>query len=523
MKRLLAVVMTLVLLAGCGAAGASSAGESVEAAPSSESQVQEVPAQESEAAPPEEESQPVQESSDAGEQEGSQPAQALTWWQEALSPEKMVPGDGCGPTTRIYGYDDAGKISWSVLGLLSSDPQAAPNGSWTADLITRTAVEAEDIGQPVLSQYFFEIKQADDTKLTGKFFEKGIELTRSLPGEGYGDVVKLAIDPADCALIQERLQASRSNRNWDNAANPQKEPVYFSSWVTMMRSSRIQETTFTNREGETRTYTGDELLWYMFEDMMVRVTGPGTATDAQSLPDADMAHVVFNNDLEYWIYVNDENTLVVASDAGGMLYPSDKPALAFDDYALGELNPPTGKPVIYLYPTQPTDCTVTLDYDAFTYTYPAYNGGWQVTAYPDGRLVNKADGSEHYYLFWEGNERIQWDFDSGFVVAGRDTESFLREKLSYLGLTAREANDFITYWVPRMKDAPYNLITFAGEQYEELAPLTVTPQPDSVLRVHMVFRQLKEPVEIPAQELKPFKREGFTVVEWGATDAGYQS
>ena len=182
-------------------------------------------------------------------------------------------------------------------------------------------------------------------------------------------------------------------------------------------------------------------------------------------------------------------------------------------------NPDTGKPVIYLYPQKPTDCTVKLDYDSLTYTYPAYNNGWEVTAYPDGRLINKADGSEHYYLFWEGNKRIDWKFESGFVVAGKDTESFLKEKLSYMGLTSREYNDFITYWVPRLADEPYNLITFAGEQYEQLAPLNVTPAPDSVLRVHMVYKPISTPVDIPEQKLKTFTRSGFTVVEWGGTIA----
>ncbi len=123
-----------------------------------------------------------------------------------------------------------------------------------------------------------------------------------------------------------------------------------------------------------------------------------------------------------------------------------------------------------------------MDYSPFTYTYPTYNDGWEVTAYPDGRLINKADGTEHYYLFWEGGARPIWEFESGFVVKGSDTEAFLREKLAYLGLTPREYNDFITYWVPKMQNSPYNLITFAEEQYEELAPLTVTPKPDSVVR-----------------------------------------
>ncbi len=41
------------------------------------------------------------------------------------------------------------------------------------------------------------------------------------------------------------------------------------------------------------------------------------------------------------------------------------------------------------------------------------------------------------------------------------------------------------------------------------------------MRVHMVYLPLGEPIEIPEQELTPMERTGFTVVEWGGTDASY--
>lgn len=185
-----------------------------------------------------------------------------------------------------------------------------------------------------------------------------------------------------------------------------------------------------------------------------------------------------------------------------------------------EGNPATGKPVIYLYPTAKTDVTVKLDFGGeLWYTYPAYNNGWHVTAYPDGRLINKADGTEHFYLFWDGNSDTKWRFDEGFCVAGSELEAFLREKLAYMGLTPREYNDFITFWVPKLQGNEYNLITFSTTQYEQLAPLTVTPKPDSVLRVHMVYKVLVHPVSIPEQKLTAFERKGFTLVEWGGSRA----
>jgi hypothetical protein len=112
----------------------------------------------------------------------------------------------------------------------------------------------------------------------------------------------------------------------------------------------------------------------------------------------------------------------------------------------------TAKPVIYLYPARPTDVTVTLDYNGkLRSTYPKYDDGWSVTAYPDGTIVNHADGLEYSYLFWDGDSPMRFDFSSGFVVKGADSAEFLREKLAYMGLTPREYNEFIVYWMPMME------------------------------------------------------------------------
>lgn len=184
------------------------------------------------------------------------------------------------------------------------------------------------------------------------------------------------------------------------------------------------------------------------------------------------------------------------------------------------VNPDTGKPVIYLYPEKETDVKVRLDYKGeFTYTYPKYNNGWNVKAYPDGKLINNEDKSEHYYLFWEGNEKFDWDFTNGFLVKGTDTEVFLKDKLTLLGLTPKEYNDFITYWAPEMSKNDKNLITFSYDQYEELAPLHIEPKPDTVLRVHMVYKKYEgEDIPMP-QTLIKTERKGFTIVEWGGTRA----
>lgn len=172
------------------------------------------------------------------------------------------------------------------------------------------------------------------------------------------------------------------------------------------------------------------------------------------------------------------------------------------------------KPVIYLYPEEETAITVNLDYKGtLTTTYPAYQDGWRVMAQPDGTLTDPETGRAYYCLFWEGISDDDYDFSSGFVVPGADTAAFLEDALAKLGLTEKEANEFIIYWLPQMEGNAYNLIAFQTDFQN--AELTMDPAPDSLLRVFMAWKALEKPVAIEPQTLSGFERTGFTVVEWG--------
>ena len=176
------------------------------------------------------------------------------------------------------------------------------------------------------------------------------------------------------------------------------------------------------------------------------------------------------------------------------------------------------KPVIYLYPEKEMEVTVKLDFDGtLTSTYPAYGDGWTVTARPDGTLTDEK-GREYYCLFWEGESNTAYDFSTGYCVAGEDTAVFLERALAQLGLTEREANEFIIYWLPRMEGNAYNLISFQGAAYTDSAELTIDPAPDTVIRVFMAWKGLDQPEKITPQELTAVERNGFTVVEWGGAE-----
>lgn len=181
-----------------------------------------------------------------------------------------------------------------------------------------------------------------------------------------------------------------------------------------------------------------------------------------------------------------------------------------------------GKPVIYLYPEKTTNVSVKLDpKGGFSFTEPAYNNGWNVTATPQGTLTEISSGKSYPYLFWEGRGGIYSSPTKGFSVAQKDVHGFLVDKLHALGLNDKETADFIEFWEPRMQGSPYYFVSFYGNKVmDELAPLTVTPKPDTVIRVLMDFVPVQGPVK--AEEFKIYTpaRTGFTVVEWGGVLRG---
>jgi len=176
-----------------------------------------------------------------------------------------------------------------------------------------------------------------------------------------------------------------------------------------------------------------------------------------------------------------------------------------------------GKPVIYLYPEQTAKVSVKLEpQGGFSYTEPLYNGGWNVTAEPNGKLTNLSDNKVYPYLFWEGRGGIYQSPDKGFVVAQKEVHNFLVEKLAQLGLNKKESADFIEFWEPKMQDSPYYFVSFYGNAVmDQIAPLNISPKPDTVIRILMDFEPLAKPIGVKGYDIKTPARKGFTVVEWG--------
>lgn len=179
------------------------------------------------------------------------------------------------------------------------------------------------------------------------------------------------------------------------------------------------------------------------------------------------------------------------------------------------------KPVLYVYPEKNnTEVQLSLDYDgSLTTVYPAFTkeNCWEFTADKDG-IITMGD-REYNYLFWEGEDSRKTKIDTGYCVAKEDLVPFLEKELKDLGLNDKEMDDFITYWLPRLSQNKYNLISFNNSEYVDTAKLQIKPAPDTLIRVFMTYKGVEKPVKIaaPARNKTP-ERTGFTVVEWGGSE-----
>lgn len=177
----------------------------------------------------------------------------------------------------------------------------------------------------------------------------------------------------------------------------------------------------------------------------------------------------------------------------------------------------SGKPVIYLYPTEKQQISVKIWPKEIEKSEPLYNKGWQVTAYPNGTIINSSDGKNYPYLFWEGKSEVpNIERKTGFVISRDKVNEFLAEKLASQGLKDKESKDFIEFWAPRLKKKNYVYVYFMPQaDYDQLIPLKIEPKPNTVIRIYMFFKSLDEPIKVEPQEFITPQRIGFTAVEWG--------
>lgn len=262
--------------------------------------------------------------------------------------------------------------------------QVAVGGDWrTAGYLRELSPVLDDeIGERLSDIDVLTVDMEDDTRYAYTFYTEGLEVAKSLPAADAGEPVRYRVDPEAYAELLEAERARLSEGWW------------FSSWLEVIRKSRVEWMTVTSSDGRhTRTYQPGEGNFSDYDRAVTTLhisVVPGTVERVgldRHFKDAATVEMKFSTGVTYYIERNLDTLLILSSDMDYALeYPLEEDAYGMqelEDAAAGKTPVLTAKPVVYLYPERPTDVSVRVDYrGSFSETIPAYRDGWEVTAHP---------------------------------------------------------------------------------------------------------------------------------------------
>ncbi len=181
------------------------------------------------------------------------------------------------------------------------------------------------------------------------------------------------------------------------------------------------------------------------------------------------------------------------------------------------------KPVIYLYPIQDMLVNVSVQVaGVIVESIPRYpEGGWKnILAHPDGTL--EYQNKMYRELFYEDSFTNMHAPGSGVIIPVSDLKSKLTLFTTRLGLRLSEQEEFLGFWLPRLRAlrAPYILFSvFSPSQKEAMDKVAILPKPDTTIEFLAYFKPLQTPFAPVAPLILPNspERKGFTAVIWGGT------
>ncbi len=174
------------------------------------------------------------------------------------------------------------------------------------------------------------------------------------------------------------------------------------------------------------------------------------------------------------------------------------------------------KPNIYIYDKDGRRIQVIFtEPELILISIPEYEAGWTVDASADGTLLTEA-GEEYDFLFYESmTVKGMFDTQSGFRIDAGDRSSQWESILAEYGFNEEEIADFVEFWDVKLDaDKDYIMYPQYTETVDEAMPIVVAPVPENMVRIWFVFEEYTGQ-EYEEEQIVPFSREGYTVVEWG--------
>jgi hypothetical protein len=151
-----------------------------------------------------------------------------------------------------------------------------------------------------------------------------------------------------------------------------------------------------------------------------------------------------------------------------------------------------GKPVIYLYPEKDTLVNVTLNTPGkIVESIPLYpKKGWQnILAHKGGSLDYQ--GKKYKELYYESSIENVTSPKNGVVVEKEQIEPELKIITAKLGLIKNEQEEFLAYWMPKLKklNSKYLFISvIETKEKETIDKVLISPEPNYKNRVFNVFQ-----------------------------------
>ncbi|MFN3921715.1 MAG: hypothetical protein ACK4K4_04890, partial [Caldimicrobium sp.] len=179
--------------------------------------------------------------------------------------------------------------------------------------------------------------------------------------------------------------------------------------------------------------------------------------------------------------------------------------------------PVVKKPALYLYPKKEQTIKVTLSPKGYIIdSIPPYRNKWIVKVAPSGKINNQYD-----YLFYEVKLKKPYILsDIGWVVPYRDLSKWFDFYLPKFGLNKKEAQDFKSYWLEKLKPYEYYEIRHIDEKFlKENLHVNIDPKPDTFIRVFLHFKGTDFKGTLTEPQIIKKDRKGFTAVEWGGISA----
>jgi internalin A len=172
------------------------------------------------------------------------------------------------------------------------------------------------------------------------------------------------------------------------------------------------------------------------------------------------------------------------------------------------------KPNIYIYPTERIHLDIQLIFPnggKIIESTPNYENGWEIEVLPSGFINNQYD-----YLFYEAQIPELMQREYGWKINGIDLSSFFMNNLKSLLFAKEEIDDFIEYWIPLFDTTKtYVIYPQFNEELKKIIQLKFSIVPDNLIRVFYLIEESNENINIKTPQIPSFKREGFTVLEWG--------